>query len=871
MLVSTTQRLAFRIANTIALASLCASLVQGNEIELSFEKNVRPILKAQCFHCHGEGNETNGGLDVRLVRLMQSGGESGASIVPGRSNDSLLWQRIESDEMPEGSKKLSREQKNIIRRWIDQGAQTLRPEPENVEDARFSHEELSHWAWQRSSQPAIPSVASSEIANPIDSFIAKAFERQGLAFSTPADRRTLIRRLSFNLLGIPPSVEQVAQFVGDQSPTAYDRLVEQMLASPQFGVRWGRHWLDVAGFAETNDGFTGDSERPHAWRYRDYVVDSFNANKPIDQFFIEQLAGDELIDGDVDRNDTQHLHWLTATGFLRMGPDSTQRVNDLESRNTAVAETIKIVSSAMLGITVGCAQCHDHKYDAIGIDDYYSFRAIFDPAFPLASWQQPNSRVVDFTPEEVNQQRALIEADAAKLDADLVRRRTEHAKRIQEQKLADVPEPQRDAARQAVLTEPGQRNAAQKELLDLYPMVKPVSHILGLLIEYDMPAYRKFEKEAKEIAALRATKPPSRMVMVTSERPGNVPESKIFHRGNPSSPAQRVSPNELAVLCRGRDVAIAAQDHSRPTTGRRLAYARQLTDGTHPLAARVFVNRVWHHHFGSGLVATLGDFGMAGDRPTHPQLLDWLADDFVRHGWDHKRLHRLIVTSRTFQQVSTRTPQLDQIDPENLLLARMNVRRLEAEAIRDAIVMATDSLEHRLGGPAVPVTENSEGKVVLGRRLKRDGINAGVDDSGAAATRRSIYVQVKRGTPLNMLATFDQPEMTPNCETRRSTTVATQSLWFLNDAEILQRSRQLAELLVAERRSTDERIEMMFLRLFARSPSKSELVDCNEFLESQRIHLRRIAKDESKKDANLQSLAVLCQTLFASNQFLYVD
>lgn len=853
-----------------AVSMLITSASSAGKPELRFEKDIRPILKAQCFHCHGEDDVRSGGLDVRLVRLMREGGESGSALSAGEPEQSLLWQRIASDEMPSGNKKLSLEQKQIIRLWIEQGAKTVRAEPENVDEARFSYEELSHWAWRAVEVPAVPKI-DQDVSTPIDSFIGRRLLSDNLNFSPRADQRTLIRRLTFDLLGIPPTADEIHQFIHDDSDNACEQLIDRLLASQQFGVRWGRHWLDVAGFAETNGGQAGDIERPHAWRYRDYIINSFNANKPIDQFYVEQLAGDELIEGEIDIHNARHLELLTATGFLRMAPDATQVTNTLEARNTAVAETLKVVSSSMLGVTVGCAQCHDHKYDAIGIDDYYSFRAIFDPAFPLANWQQPNSRLVDFTTDQVKVEAAKIEQRAAKLDADLKGRRDELAKQIQERKLDSVPEADRDATRQAVLTEAAKQTDDQKRLLDLHPMVKPVGHILGLLVEYDMPAYRKFEKEANEIARLRATKPAGSLVMVTTEQPEVVPVSKVFHRGNLASPKQEVSPRELAVLSRNRENVFSANDESRPTTGRRLAYARQLTDGTHPLTSRVFVNRIWHHHFGRGLVATLSDFGIAGESPSHPELLDWLADDFVRSGWDSKRLHKMILMSRTYQQVSTRNEPLDRIDPENILLGRMSVRRLEAEAIRDAVLMAAGRLDCQLGGPGVSVTENSEGKVVLGKRLKRDGINAGVDNAGAAATRRSVYVQIKRGTPLNMLATFDQPEMTPNCDLRRPTTVAMQSLWFLNDSEIIDRSRQLASKLIEAQDTDPARVEDLFVRLFAATPNTNEMKTCLKFLEAQQKHFSEKPSNDKADDTKRQTFAVLCQILFASNRFLYID
>ncbi|MFT4546729.1 MAG: hypothetical protein ACI9MB_000673, partial [Verrucomicrobiales bacterium] len=666
-------------------------------------------------------------------------------------------------------------------------------------------------------------------------------------------RSTLIRRLSFDLTGLPPTPAEVETFVNDSADEAYQRLVDSYLASPQFGVRWARHWLDAAGFSESDGLGVSDPKRAHAWRYRDYVVDAFNDNKPIDQFITEQLAGDEMIEGDRDINDPRHLELLTATGFLRMAPDPTQASNTLTDRNTAVASAIQVVSSSLLGITVACAQCHDHKYDPIGIDDYYRFRAVFDPAFPLSNWQQPNSRLVDMTTAEVNAERARIEVEAKAVEDEIEGRRRAHCAEIQKKKLADVPEELREATREAVLKGAGERDERQKQLLDLYPMVKPVDFIIGLLVEYDGAAFRKFEEEKQKVTKIRTKKPPLRLVMATTEPAGEIPVSKVFFRGNPESPREAVEPAELMVLRRHRpELAVPVDDPGSKTTGRRLAYARSLTDGTHPLTARVFVNRLWMHHFGRGLVATPGDFGIAGEKPSHPELLDWLANDFVEHGWDQRRLHRMILLSKTYQQQSLRRPELEQVDPENSLLGRANLRRLEAEAIRDALLHVSGQLDATLGGPASPVSADSEGKAVI----------------GGNKNRRSAFVEVQRRLPSNMLATFDQPEMVPNCDQRRNTTVAIQALWFLNDQEVIGVSETLARSLMAESETDAQRLSLLYLRLFAKPATAEELQICEQFLASQRDHF---AQQDPKADAAHRALAALCQVLLASNRFLYFD
>lgn len=872
-----TVRVALAAVALLCLVAAIASASRAAELgELHFERDVRPILKVHCFHCHGETDDPSGGLDLRLVWLMREGGYSGEAIVPHDAEASLLWEKISSDEMPEGPKKLSPHDKATIRAWINQGAQTARPEPENVDDARFSYEELSHWAFQPVTRPEVPWLDEAGLRTPIDAFISRRLADASLTFSPAADRSTLARRLAFDLHGLPPDPRDVNDFTADRAPDAELRLIDRMLASPRFGVRWGRHWLDVVGYAETDGAAEADTSREAAWRYRDYVVDAFNTDKPIDQFYTEQLAGDELLaeatgDGDPDIHNPRHLELLTATGFLRMAPDATQTSNTLSDRNLAAAASLQVVGSTLLGVTVGCAQCHDHKYDPIGADDYYRLRAVFDPAFPLEEWQTPQQRLIDFTTEEVAAERERIEAEAKALEDDLNRRREEKGQEIQELKLADVPEDEREAVRAAVLASSAEQSEDQRRLLDRYPMVKPVPHILGLLVEYDSTAYRAFEKEFNAIAELRATKPPQRLVMATRERPGVVPVSHVMFRGDPESPGEVATPAELMVLRRARDVDVPADDASLPTTGRRLKYARQLTAGDHPLTARVFVNRLWQHHFGRGLVATSSDFGLAGEAPSHPQLLDWLADEFTRD-WDQKRLHRLILSSQVYGQVAQRSGERDAVDPENALLARMNLRRLDAEAIRDSILLVSGGLDEQLGGPNAPVTEDLEGKIVIGRTTMRDGLKSGVAGENAAAARRSIYIEVRRRQPLEMLAAFDQPAMDPNCPVRRSSTVATQSLWFLNDASLVERSERWARRLMRSQDCDAERVEQAFWRLFAAPPSPEEMESCLAFLAEQTERIRASRGDDEAGDSpELRSLATLCQMLLASNRFLYVD
>jgi hypothetical protein len=857
--------------------------ISENE-EILFEKHVRPILKAQCFHCHGEEPELAGGLDLRLVRLMYAGGDSGPAIERGSAGQSILLERIVSGEMPPSGKKLNESEQQTIARWLQQGARTVRPEHEDPNQAKFTDEELSHWAFQVPQKPLVPVMHRADDENlaqhPIDNFVGQRLQQAGLSFAGAADRATLLRRLTFDLHGLPPTKAQLDQFLTDQRPDAYERQVDRLLASPQYGVRWGRHWLDTVGYAESDGNITNDQLRPHAWLYRDYVIAALNDDKPYDQFLVEQLAGDELIEGAVDGNNLRHVELMSATGLLRMAPDVTQTDNSLMDRNQVVAEVLNVVGTGILGVTVGCAQCHDHRYDPVSIEDYYRLRAVFDPAFPLHQWKKPSERLVDMTDDISRATADDIEKQAVAMQEDIDKRRREHGQTIQEREIAKVPEELREQIRTAVNAKPAEQTEAQKELLDRYPTVRTIDKIVGQLVEFDRKAHDAFQAEEKKVAELRGTKPLQRLVMTVLENRSQVPVSNVLFRGSPDSPTTEVLPNEITALVSARKhVTIPAlSDQLTRTTGRRLAYAMQLTDGTHPTVARVLVNRVWQHHFGQGLVGSSGDFGLAGDAPSHPELLDWLAVDFVEHGWSIKRLHKQILMTHTYRQsVVHATDDVIAIDPENRLLGRASLRRLDAESLRDAVLHVSGQLNRTMGGPSVPVTEDGEGKAVLGTQNRRNGLFESVSATGADAFRRSIFIATVRSLPLNELQTFDLPDMTPNCQVRSASTVAQQALFFLNDEFIVEASMRMAESLTSQHQDRETQIGEMFIRLFSSSPTDSQLNACLEFLQLQAQALSENSEADWKKQiadnpgvVAKTALANLCQTLLASNPFLYV-
>ena len=862
----------------------------------TFEKDVRPILKAHCFHCHGEEGETKGGLDVRLARYLLKGGESGPAVVPGNAAASHVLELLKKGEMPKGKGRLKDSEIAAIEQWIAGGAKTSRPEPEKLgPEHAFTDEERAWWAFQPIKRPAVPGKAgkgaatSAQGENAIDAFLKEKLDRAGLAFSSQADRVTLIRRASYDLTGLPPTPAEVDAFVNDASPLAWEKVIERLLASPHYGERWGRHWLDVAGYADS-DGYTEkDTERPWSWKFRDYVIQSLNKDKPFDQFIQEQLAGDEMVPKPFKDLSPDAVEKLAATGFLRMAADGTGTMNDKAAQNATIADTIKIVGTSLYGMTIACAQCHDHRYDPISQADYYRLRAVFEPGFDTTSWRVPGGRLVSLLTESERAEAARIEVEAKKLDDVRLKQQEEFITEVLEKELLKADEGSRDALRAAYRAAVKDRTPDQVKLLKAWPRVNQLS--AGSLYLYDTTNKTKhadtLKKMTEEATAVRATKPKEEFLQAFAEMPKAptaVPATFVFHRGDHEQPKDKVLPSDLTIMAGTRKVEIPAKSATLPTTGRRLAFAQALTDGKHPLLARVLVNRAWMHHFGKGIVTSAGDFGHLGQMPTHPELLDWLASEFMAEGWSLKKLHRLIMTSEAYRQSSTRDANRDRIDPDNALLSRMNVRRVEAESLRDAMLAVSGRLLPKLYGKPVPVMPNEEGQIVLG-----------VDTSDTAGrptskfvplngeeARRSVYVQARRTRPLGMLETFDAPSMMEaNCSERPSTTVSPQSLLLMNNGYMREYAQHFATRLQQEAPGdVTAQVRLAFRLSYGRDPGAADVAQTARFVEEQvsyyKTHPAPLeyavgAPSKTNADPGLLGLAALCHALMSANEFLYVD
>jgi hypothetical protein len=760
-------------------ATSAACFAQDAVTAPKFESDIRPILREYCLDCHGASDQLEGSLDLRLVRFMQRGGDSGPALVAGDVDASLILQRIESQDMPPGTLKVSPEKKAMLRSWIAAGAPTARPEPESIGPGiPLTESERSYWAYLPVTKPqARRAIDGDRVRNGVDQILADAMP-DGLAFSADAPRATLIRRAFMDLIGIPPSDSQFHQWMQHSGADWYEQMIESLLQSPHYGERWARHWLDAAGYADSDGATLADAERPWAWKYRDYVIKSLNDDKPIDRFITEQLAGDELA-GVKNGDWTAHqIELLTATGFLRMTADGTgSGDNSPEARNKTIADTIQVIGSALLGSSLNCAQCHDHRYDPLSQEDYFALRAVLEPALDWQQWKTPPERLISLATQADRDLSAEIEKEAQAIATDRSTKEAEFMNEALDKELMKFEEPLRATLRGAYETPPDKRNEEQKMLLDKNPSVN-ISP--GVLYQYLPAAAEELKKFDAKIAEVRAKKPPETFLQSLSEPAGHLPVTKLFHRGDPNQPTREVHPGKLTVLVsEGAPKSFLADDPAIPTSGRRLAFAKWLTqnDPPNPLFVRSFVNRVWMHHFGRAIVATPGDFGKLGTPPSHPQLLDWLGMEWIEHGWSLKHLHRIIMLSTAYRQSSVRDPARDAIDSENRFYWRRDLQRLDAEVLRDSVLTFSGQLKPDLYGPPVVLQEDDAGQVRI--------------DPGQP--RRSIYAKWRRTQPVAMLQAFDAPVMGVNCDVRPASTVATQSLMMMNNEFLLDQADKIAK------------------------------------------------------------------------------
>lgn len=846
------------------------------------EHEIVAIMLRHCTTCHNH-RRREGQLDLGSRASMLRGGQSGPALVPGAPDKSLLLLKILAKQMPplsvfdSGVTRPPDQDIEKLKQWIAQGAPKSDIQPDvagKAPDPLVTDQDRKFWAFQSPRPVEVPSVQHQDrVRNPIDAFILQKLEARSLSLSPEADRITLIRRANFDLTGLPPSAEAVRSFVADPDPRAYEKLIDRLLASPHYGERWGRYWLDLAGYADTE---SRDVDREHAWLYRDYVVRAFNADKAYNRFLLEQIAGDELADQERAPLVTQELiDNLVATGFLRMTPDPTGQAESglIPDRINVINDEIQVFSSVVLGLTIQCAQCHDHKLEPIPQRDYYRLRAIFKGALDEYDWMVSDNgskgkpaRLLPYHPPPRNSA-ARIEQDQIKtatntrlfaqihaLQASLDKLAKPLEQQIIERKLARQPRALRDELRLMLATPPAKRNARLRDLAEKYEFYVNIDPFdRENLLKDTFPEYRQAAEETeRRLLSLR-----SRLIATPSIRAlwdrGDPSPTFIYKRGDFQNTGHLVGPGVPAVLTDGKTPFVVTPPWpGAAKTGARLALARWLTRPDHPLTARVWVNRLWQHHFDGGIVTTPENFGRSGARPTHPELLDWLALHLVKRGWSTKAVQRLIMTSATYRQSSRVSPEAEKIDPANVFWSRMPLTRLDAEALRDSILSIAGRLDEACYGPPELLFVRHDGMVMT--------------PDSSARERRSIYLQQRRATVHTMLDLFDYPQMGPNCSQRPSTAVAPQALFLLNNSLI----RTLADAL-AERVRTEagdglvDQIDKLYWLVLSRLPTLEEKNIIWGALEKP----YRAASSQPERRKRL--IARLCHALINSSAFLYVD
>jgi hypothetical protein len=773
---------------------------------VDFSRDIQPIFVRVCQKCHGTEKQKGGlRLDDGIEALK--GGNSGAVIQPGDGSHSRLLHLVAGLDpdlhMPPRGPALTADEIGRLRAWIDQGAKW----PKESVTTTSPRSKASHWAFQPPRRWPAPRVANRPwVRNDLDAFVLARLEAEKITPSAEADRVTLIRRLSLDLLGLPPTPQEVDEFLQDTRPDAYERLVDRLLASPHYGERWGRHWLDMARYADS-DGFEKDTGRPYAWRYRNWVIEAFNRNLPFDQFTIEQLAGDLLPGATTEQK--------IATGFHRNTLTNREGGVDREQyRVEQVVDRVNTTAKVFLGVTMGCCQCHDHKFDPFTQREYYQLFAFFDsdvevdlPA-PLPGEIEPYQR----KKAEFDRKKAELTAAVAAYRKDQLpanEQKWESELRLAE--LRKLPAP----VAAILLIEPAQPSAKQKQELDAY--------------------YAKIDKKlaelTKAVADHEQTAP--HLSLAQTLALGTPRKTHVMIRGDFLRPGVEVEPGTPSIL------------PPLHATGKktRLDLAKWIVDPANPLTARVTVNWVWQRYFGRGLVATLEDVGTQGDRPSHPELLDWLATEFVRQKWSLKALHKLIVTSATYRQSSKARPELVARDPLNVLLARQNRLRLEAEIVRDVALASSGLLTPTIGGPSVHPPQPAGIS-----ELTYAGSVRWVESTGPDRYRRGLYTWFQRTSPYPMLITFDAPDSNVCAVRRERSDTPLQALTLLNDTVFVECAKALGRRIVAETTGAPaDRIRHAFRLCLGREPTADELAVLGRLFEET----LRTCKDKPEAAAKL--------------------
>jgi hypothetical protein len=865
------------VSIALAVAVTGSVLTVSGADPVSFSKDVQPILHESCWNCHGPTQQMSD-LSLYTREAAMKGGDHGAVIIPGKAAQSRLYRLVaglEQPQMPLTGNPLTAQQIATIKNWIDQGAQWDAAAPPAVTNAApaiqggpETHQlppgARNYWAFKLPVQAAVP-YFGEDMTNPVDRFLEKVRREKGLKAAPRADRQTLVRRAYLDLLGLPPTPAEVSEFVNDTAPDAWSRLIDKLLDSPHYGERWGRHWLDVARYADSS-GFEYDYDRPEAWRYRDYVVRAFNQDKPYNVFIKEQIAGDEL---DWKTDDS-----MIATGFLRAGARVAFREKDNpERRYDYLDDLIATVGRGVLGLTVQCARCHDHKFDPILQRDYYAMVADFfgyvETTYPLVP--RPEAEVYKKKMAEIDAQEKSMKAEIKTIEAPIFQRlmaeavKTKFPSNVRE--AFEKPEKDRTEGERLLVAQipdafffdplPVDKNmtpeeAARKKVLrdqiaaleKQRPKPIPVAEIATDGDYRSTPDGRG--DETIGCPQCRVPDPTAGSFLSTGDNKYKIPPSYLLLRGDPDTKGVLMKPGFVTVATYGNPPTEIPPPDGH-TSGRRRALAEWLVSQQNPLTARVEVNRIWANHFGRGIVGSVDNFGKMGDTPTNPELLDWLAVEFMNRGWSVKEMHRLVMTSQAYQMASAYDNQENvSKDPEDYDLWRYRMKRLDSDSVRDSIMAVSGAINLAMGGaPVFPPMP----KELLDATIHNVWVK---QPDGPETWRRSIYVYRKRNLNVPMLEVFDMPDPNITAGPRTISTVPTQSLTLLNDDFVRHQAKLFAGR-VEEGAPNDvaKQIDLAYRIALSRPPDDKEL---------------EIGMDLVKK----QGLVDFSQVLLNLNEFLYL-
>ncbi|QEG24336.1 PSD1 and planctomycete cytochrome C domain-containing protein [Mariniblastus fucicola] len=816
----------------VTMFSACALFAQDDGADF-FSAKVKPILEQHCFECHRDDPDDLGGdLALASRESMLTGGDSGSLIDEDSPGDSLLLRTISYEDdayqmPPEG--KLSDEEISVLTKWVELGLpwnpdDEIQLEQDHADGPpQVNDETKSWWSFQKVERPAVPKVTDSTwCRNEIDAFLLAGLENENLQPAPDATKRTLVRRAWYDLVGLPPTPEQVEAFVKDDSPDAWESLIDELLASPHYGEKWGRHWMDLVGYAESNS-FERDDTKPFVWGYRDYVIRSLNEDKPYDQFLTEQLAGDELPEVSIDT--------VTATGFYRLGSWDDEPADRELAKYDELDRMVAVVGQSMMGLTVDCARCHDHKIDPIPQADYYQMVSFFQ-----------NVRSYG-----VRDHNSVLAASVTQMDE----RKIDDATRLAHEKEVAAVEARMDAI--ATPVKEDFEPVDHEEFKHLINRERVLKKYVGKSLTEELFAeYKKLREQWRQLTQ----NPPQgiRKILCVKEHGAEPPESFVMIRGNPHAPGKSVSPKFLSVLSPPEPEIVPPADGE--TTGRRLAFAKWLTSPEHPLTARVMANRLWQYHFGRGIVRTSSDFGFQGMAPTQPELLDWLASELVDGGWRLKSMHRKIMLSRAYQMSTTFSDDSYAVDPENDHFWRFNPRRLTAEEIRDSILFVSGQLNlDTVYGPSVYPPMPQE--VLDGQSMPGKNWHTSND---VDSRRRSLYIHIKRSMGVPILESNDAATNDSPCPVRFVTTQPTQAIGLINSEFTNRQARLFADSIRAEHTDAKDQVAAVLRRVFQREPTAVEI--------DRGVALMN---ESSLKKKPEEALNIFCLLALNLNEFVYLQ